>query len=62
MPFTVTGRPRIVGPVSSAVDDLLAVVVAVFSASVLSSSRMVSVSPTLRAVTFCHSEISVPCA
>jgi hypothetical protein len=36
VPFIVTGRPSTVGPVSSADVDLLAVVVAVFSASVLS--------------------------
>ena len=58
----MTGRPATVGPVSVAVEDLLAVVVALFSASVLSASRMVSVSPTLRAVTLFHSVTSVPCA
>ena len=60
-PFTVTGRPKMVGPVMVASLVLLVLVVTDFSALVLSSSRMVSVSPTLRAVTFCHSRTSVPC-
>ena len=58
MPFTVTGRPAIVGPGRSIDVALLVVVLELFEALVRSTSRMVTMSPTWRAVEFSNSATS----
>ena len=60
MPFTVTGRPAMVGPGMSIVGRLLVEVLELFEALVRSFERIVSVSPTRRATAFSNSATSCP--